>query len=53
MNRIEAELKGLKVYEGRPCKKGHTERLVSNKACVACNRQRAAEERDKKRGAAQ
>lgn len=32
-----------KTYEGKPCPKGHTERRVSNNACVACSREKANE----------
>lgn len=30
-----------KIYQGNPCKKGHTERRVSNNACAVCSREKA------------
>ena len=31
-----------KTYEGNPCKHGHTERYVSNRCCVICQRGQAS-----------
>jgi len=51
-SREEAALCGLsRFYTGRSCKLGHNApRYVSNKNCVACNSERAAE-REKQRSA--
>jgi 5-methylcytosine-specific restriction endonuclease McrA len=36
--RYAARAAGLTRYHGRPCPRGHTERRVSDKHCVACRR---------------
>lgn len=43
MGRKEAKALGLERYRGVPCKEGHTERYVSNRACVVCSNKRGIE----------
>lgn len=45
ITRSEAKSKGLsEYYTGKPCSKGHiSSRYTSNKMCISCSRNRAAE----------
>ena len=40
--RQQAIANGDKTYHGKPCKRGHTEKYVSNRKCVECMRIRDA-----------
>lgn len=46
----EAELRGDKYYEGRPCINcSTTKRLVENRVCYECNKRKARERAQRKK----
>ena len=54
LTRVEAELRGLSVFDGVPCHRGHSgKRFVANSGCVECKtitQKKKAEERKKAHG---
>jgi hypothetical protein len=47
VTKAEAKRLGLKTYDGKPCKYGHTERFVKGDKCAPCNVERTRKFREK------
>ncbi len=49
LERARAAQVGGSVYQGEPCKHGHTERFTASNNCVACNKAALARDKERRR----